>query len=338
MTSATIKSCVFLLTGFVLVLGGCGSMPQSAALLKTPPANIPATVELMATPFFPQREFHCGPAALATILAGQDVGVTPDELAKLVYVPEREGSFQIEMAAAARSYGRLVYPLNPELLDILEEVAAGHPVLVFQNLGILGFPIWHFAVVVGYELESAQLWLRSGTEERHELSFSLFERTWRDGGFWARVIVPPSRLPATANPVAVVKSAQDLQLTGQYRAALQAYQAAAARWPESTLVWLGLGNSAYQLAQYKSASDAFKKLVALEPDNFEGWNNLAYALAQQACSTATVSAQCAVQQVPDQDQAVVESTLLDVQAILSDKSVNMPSDPSICAMPACPLE
>src|SRR2546422_3737218 len=44
--------------------------------------------------------------------------------------------------------GQLAVPVTT-LSDLLAEVAAGHPVLVFQNLGLHWIPRWHFAVAVG---------------------------------------------------------------------------------------------------------------------------------------------------------------------------------------------
>jgi tetratricopeptide (TPR) repeat protein len=323
----------------MLLVGGCGSLPQSAALLQTPPAGLPRSMELGATPFFPQREFLCGPAAMATVLAASQLPVTPDELVKLVYVPEREGSFQIEMAAAARSFGRLVYPLQPQLADILQEVAAGHPVLVFQNLGVYGFPVWHFAVVIGYDLGRADIQLRSGTDAQQRLSMSLFEKTWRDGGYWARVVLSPDQLPATAIPLEVAKAAQDLHATGQAQAAWQVYQSAADRWPDTPLIWLGLGNSAYGLADYAASAVAFIRMIELQPHDFQGWNNLAYALARQACPTARQAAHCALRLGAGQEsvESTVESTAVEVEAILAASEAGGQVAGS-CAIPLCPLK
>src|SRR5689334_3156687 len=100
-------------------------------------------LELIGTPFFPQREFECGPAALATVLGASGVEVSPDALTPLVYLPARRGSLQIEMEAAPRNFGRLAYPLSRNLDAIIAEVDAGRPVLVLHNYGIPRFPRYH---------------------------------------------------------------------------------------------------------------------------------------------------------------------------------------------------
>src|SRR5690606_29566356 len=87
------------------LLSGCASLfPQTAELREGLPEGLPERVELKSVPFFPQDEYQCGPAALATSLAATGVKVTPTELVPQVYLPERKGSLQVEMLAAARRH------------------------------------------------------------------------------------------------------------------------------------------------------------------------------------------------------------------------------------------
>ena len=69
----------------------------------------------------------------------------------------------------------LAYPLRDSLADLLREVAHGNPVIVFQNLGTRWLPRWHFAVVVGYDLQASKVILRSGTTERWRTTLATFE-------------------------------------------------------------------------------------------------------------------------------------------------------------------
>jgi hypothetical protein len=41
---------------------------------------------------------------------------------------------------------------KPGCQQLCEEVAAGHPVIVLQNIGLSWYLVWHYAVVVGYDL------------------------------------------------------------------------------------------------------------------------------------------------------------------------------------------
>ncbi len=107
---------------------------------------------------------------------------------------------QLEMLAAGRRQGLLAYPLAPRLEAVLREVAAGHPVIVFQNLSLPIYPVWHYAVVIGFERERQTLLLHSGRTEFLEMSLATFERTWTRGQHWSMVLLLPSQLPVTAQP------------------------------------------------------------------------------------------------------------------------------------------
>ena len=172
-------------------------MPQTVALRTGWPAGVPQTVELAGVPFFPQDDYQCGPAALATLLAHTGVAVTPETLVPEVYLPARRGSLQVEMLAAARRHGRVSYVLAPRYADLLREVAAGNPVVVLQDVGMLASE-WHYAVVNGFDYPSGTVYLRSGTRPREEMSFTALERSWIQSGYWAMVAMPPGRIPATA--------------------------------------------------------------------------------------------------------------------------------------------
>ena len=132
-------------------LAGCAT-PESHRLLDAA-GGLPPRAEVAGVPFFPQEEAYCGPAALATVLSWSGLPVTQDEVAAQVYTPGREGTLRTDVAAAARRHGRLAVPVT-RLADLVAELAAGHPVLVFQNLGLGWFPVWHYAVAVGYDLEA----------------------------------------------------------------------------------------------------------------------------------------------------------------------------------------
>lgn len=266
------------LLAILMIAGGCAPL-QTDRLLKTAEA-FPQPVELTEVPFFPQTEYQCGPAALATLLKWSGVDATADALVPQVYLPERHGSLQVEILATARRQGRIAYVLPAHLEALISEVASGHPVLVLQNLGLSWSPRWHYAVVVGFDLPNNELVLRSGTEARHRIPIHTFERTWARGQYWAVVVLPPTRLPYTAEEKPYLEAVIALERTRQWEATATAYETALKRWPKSLGAWLGLGNSRYGLGDLPAAAQAFRRATEFHPASAPAFNNLAQTLLE----------------------------------------------------------
>lgn len=262
------------------LLAGCATPPQVAATLRDWPADLPPRSEIRQVPFYPQEDYECGPAALAMVATAAGVPLLPEQLVEQVYVPGRQGAFQQEMLAAGRRQGLVAYPLAPDLQAVLREVAAGHPVLIFQNLSLPAFPVWHYAVVIGYDRDDQVLIMHSGRTERMSMTFSTFEHTWARGGHWSMVLLPPEQLPATAQPQSYAVAVAALERL-QPAAAQRAYARLLRQWPGQRLALLGAGNTAYALGQRDAAREHFRAAVALHPDFADAWSNLAEVLLEQ---------------------------------------------------------
>lgn len=301
----------------LLILSSCASTPQSRLIRTNGSGSLPLAVELSDTPFYPQTQYQCGPAALATLLQSHGVETTPEELSSQVYIPERKGSLQIEMTVAARRHEMLPYKLQPQLIDLFAEIAAGNPVLVLQNLGFAWYPQWHYAVVVGYDTNSQEIILRSGTSKRWITSFEVFERTWKRADFWALVIVPIGKIPATATPLRYLKTVYTFEETGNSVLALKAYQAASRQWPDVAAIWMTLGNMAFDRQNWFEAVSAFNTASALEPGLITSWNNLAYALHAYGCEKQVqLALQCGLKIAP------ADKNLQDSWSELTNKPVS----------------
>jgi tetratricopeptide (TPR) repeat protein len=263
-----------------LALAGCSLSPPLADGL---PAAAPRSIELDSTPFFPQEDYQCGPAALATLLAASGVDAAPAALAPEVYLPRRRGSLALELMGAARRHGRMPYVLADTADEMVAELAAGRPVLLLQNLGLVRVPVWHYAVLVGYDATRNVAILRSGRDRRREMRWQRFAGAWHRGGRFAMTTLRPGELPARPDAARYVEAAAGLEAAGQRRAAAAAYDAAIARWPKEPRAWLGRGNVAYADGDRPGAAEAYRHAIALDPRDAAARNNLAELLFEAGC-------------------------------------------------------
>lgn len=274
-------------------LTGCAV--QADAWLAEPPAGVPTRVELSHTPFFPQTELHCGPAALATALGAIGITATPEALGREIFLPARAGTLQAEMLAGTRRQGALAVRIPGTLASVLRELAAGHVVVVLLNLGLAIAPRWHYAVVIGHDLEARELLMRSGTTERDRIAMRSFEHTWARSGHWAFVAVPPGRWPATAQAEAAVDAAIGFERSASPAQALKVYESGLARWPASLPLAIGLGTAAHATGDSSRAKEVFRQ-AGEQHGSGAAWLNLARLLqAEGKRSDAIAAAQRALQ-------------------------------------------
>ena len=277
--SARLLAGVFLaLTG----LSGCALLaPQTSALGDAWPAGLLERVELSQVPFFPQQDYQCGPAALATTIAAFNGQVTPELLVPQVYLPARQGSLQVEMLAAPRRYDMVSYQLAPSYADLLREVAAGTPVIVLQDYGVWPVPIWHYAVVVGYDYPKGELVLRSGEKRRQVMPLSVLEYTWKNSKYWAMVSLPPDAIPVTATEADYLAAEVAMGRVGSAQAATTAFTTFLGRWPHNLTAQIGLANGHHALGDLERAEAVLREAVQRHPQSVAVINNLAQTVSDQ---------------------------------------------------------
>ncbi|NKC16389.1 MAG: PA2778 family cysteine peptidase [Gammaproteobacteria bacterium] len=261
----------------MVLLNGCAMRP----LDSTEPSGIAGGErELREVAFFRQTAYHCGPAALATVLQYSGVVTSAYKLAEKIYIPGRKGSLQAEMAAAARRENRIAYRIKGELEHLLREVAAGRPVLVLQNLSPTRRPMWHYAVVIGFNQAKQTIVLRSGTTRRLETSMREFNHSWRRAGAWALIVLRPGELPAQIDEQAYGQAVAPLERLNQWAAAQAAWKAVLELWPRSLVFLVGLANARYGQGDISGAASILQQAVRHHPSAGIAHNNLAHTLGE----------------------------------------------------------
>lgn len=257
--------------------------------------------------------------------------LSPSELAKDVFTPGRKGSFQSEMKAAVRKRGMIAYELTSELVYLLAEVSVGHPVIILQNKGVKYYPVWHYALVIGYDLDKKQIYLHSGANKNYAVSMSVFEFTWKRSNRWAMVVLPTDTLPNDRNLINALQAVVDLEEVGQIQAANQAYRTITKRWDKSFVAIMGAANTYLNLGKPEHATPFYLRASELKPERGDVYNNLAYSLLGQSCyEPALTSIECAL--ALDSNNAEFLDSHQDITQSPSRKTLDN------CPIIACPVK
>ena len=290
-----------------------------------------ASIDLDATPFFPQEKHRCGPAALATVLVASSVSVNPEALDPLVYIPARRGSLQVEMQAAPRAFGRLSYVLSGDLDSILAELDAGRPVLVLHNYGLPFLPRWHYAVAIGYDAASDQMTLRSGVTRVQRMSARHFMVWWHNGGRLAMVVLRPGETAASANAKLYLEAAADFERVASPEESRLAFDAAVQRWPSEAVGWVGRGTAEYRSGELTAAAKDYAAALRVDVTSVGARNNFAQTLLDLGCPR---SAHEQLQPIEtDNLESPLREMVLDTRRRVEAASHTSPeADPKSCAL------
>ncbi len=291
----------------------CGCATTSTEQWRQASDIVPPRQKLNAVPFYPQKEYQCGPASLAMVLSWSGLQISPDELTPQVYTPSLKGSLQPAMIAAARRQGRVAYPIRGAHV-LLQEIAAGHPVIVLQNLGLSWIPVWHYAVVIGYDFDADVIILHSGVTSQKNTPLRTFENTWARGDHWGLLVLSPDRLPVTVEEKPWIEAVVGLERARQWTAAVKGYQIAIHRWPQSFPAHIGLSNSYYAMGDLVSATAILQATTARFPQEGVAFNNLAQVLWEQGKRNEALAAARRAVALGGPHAAQFQKTLDEIQA------------------------
>ncbi|MEN9452708.1 MAG: hypothetical protein RLZZ369_1767 [Pseudomonadota bacterium] len=303
------------------MLSGCAwlpATPQTDHLSQPFAWSGKRQLALTNVPVVLQEPDFCGPAALSMALQQAGLPVSQDELAQKVFLPGRAGTLQTDMLAGPRHFGFVGYELDGQLSSLLKATEQGHSPIVLLNLGLSWAPQWHYALVIGYDLDQSEIILRSGTYARQAMPLRTFEHTWARSQHWAMVLASPGSLPTTVDAIHAEQAALGFEQVNQGRRSIPVWASIAQRWPNRLLAQLALGNAYMNSGQWTQAAHTFEK-VCDQFDSAIAWNNLAQVhLHQGHRDKALVAAQRGLQRARTHEPRWIEALTHTLQTIPTD--------------------
>jgi ABC-type bacteriocin/lantibiotic exporter with double-glycine peptidase domain len=177
-----------LLASMLLLTAGCASRVTLDAVragVASGQGHLITTV-----PFIPQEDYQCGPASLAMVLQYYGAAIGQEEIARALYLPSVRGTLNFDLEFYARRRGFQARSFPGTLDAVKAHVRRDQPVIVFQDLGISGYPVPHFAVLVGYDDRSQAVVLHSGPTAYRVVPYAEFQRSWAARNAWTLVVTP----------------------------------------------------------------------------------------------------------------------------------------------------
>ena len=292
---------------FISSMSSCTVISIADHVVPKEPQNHPTDV-VLDVPFYTQTDNYCGPATLAMVARYHNIETDIDELTKKVYTPKKGGSLQIEMQAAARSLGLVAFPTQLDLASLSLEIDSGHPVIILQNLSLDIYPVWHYSVVTGRDVDRQHFLLHSGKHQYYRSPWHTLRNTWERSDYWAMILLPAGHLPASIPLDHALRAAIDLEKIGQFRLAQRTYQAIHERWPDNFAALAGIANTHMYLQEPLAASRAYRQALKLNTQSAELLNNFAYTAEALGCQITAINAvACALKMSHHRNLGIVDT-------------------------------
>ena len=141
-------------------------------------------------PFFPQEDYYCGPATLASVINYLGSQVSQEEVAGKVFTPKLKGSITVDMLNYARRTGFDASSYVGNIQDIRKEIDNRHPLILYIDLGYPIFPSGHYIVVVGYDDSKEGVIAYSGRDKDLFIPYKKLMKSWEKTGYWTLLILP----------------------------------------------------------------------------------------------------------------------------------------------------
>lgn len=182
----------FFIVMITLSLTGCASYDKYRK--ESSDTYYPSSFYIQDVPFFPQKEFQCGPSVLASVFNFWGYKIDPEDISKAIYIENIKGTLKMDMLNLAKHFGDnsrvSVYEVKGDLEIIREDINSGYPVIVFVDLGIWNIRKGHYMLIVGYDDLKGGIIAYSGIEKDKFILYNRFMHIWKRGGYWGLRIIP----------------------------------------------------------------------------------------------------------------------------------------------------
>lgn len=274
---------VFLLifAASLLLTAGCSSarfknqkqlFVQTATSEKNVLNNIPA---------FTQRGNNCGPSALASLLSFYGDPISPESLHDGLFIESLDGTLQKDLVATTRKLGFLAHESKMDLAKITSLIDFNQPTLVLFNLGLESIPIWHYAVVSGYDAESNRIQLLFGEDTPKWVKLRTFEKWWHGGGYWGLNALKPNAEPQVLSDFEWKLAISNSLESGNTEVALTALNTYIQDRPHDSSANFMLGNIHFLQGEYSSAVSSYKSALIESQNKAPILVNLSWSYLKQ---------------------------------------------------------
>jgi ABC-type bacteriocin/lantibiotic exporter with double-glycine peptidase domain len=170
---------------------GCAS--REPARLSEASGNPDAHVVLIPdVPFFPQEDYYCGPASLASVLRFYGAALDQDTVAEQIYLPRLRGTLTLDMLAYPSRIGFKARSYRGSLDDLKRRLRASQPLILFLDLGSRLFPRYHYLVAIGFDERDQSVVAHSGALAHTRIPYRDLLAAWTKTDYWTLLIEPPS--------------------------------------------------------------------------------------------------------------------------------------------------
>lgn len=141
---------------------------------------------IKSVPFFPQEDYQCGPASMASVLNYRGMKTTPGEVAAAIYSKSARGTLNFDMVFFAERQGFFARQYPGNLADLKLKINESNPLIVMVDRGFLAYQKNHFMVVVGYD--SSNIIVHSGKDSYKPVPVDDFLKSWHKTNNWTLLI------------------------------------------------------------------------------------------------------------------------------------------------------